>query len=624
MTDTFSTTESDWQGVDDVPTAESDNLVKSGGLYKIQQIESQEIQTNINTGYFIESTGVKQSSSNFAITDVIELMPGRVISLYAAGYSTRVSMISEYNENDESYKPLCLSIDSELRFYNYRNKGVNPVKIVLSFNVTKDYHFVTTSSIVNYDINNLILPSEVVCDGILVNDYQKLQAGYYKKNDNVVNLNITESSNFRCIKFPITVGNVYKVYGYHQDNHAPFYVLCDLNGLVLDSSNTVGYNEKTIIVEQNGYLLINVYYVHTDFYCYINTLAANSSLSALGHYFLTSGNSVKTIDIATAIEGKYLDGGGIIQNGSSFRISEPIKLLRGQKIILTAAGYHESVSLISIVKDNYYEPAILSIDDDIHDYEFTALESCFVVLSFKWYNSSYSAVIVSDFLSEKIVSIEDNLSALIQKTDIEYCRFFRNVLFVGDSLTKGVDGAKTDGSVTPYNYPYYLARKSNFNFANEAISGYTAKQWWDTKGEIINYSDYDAAIIYLGTNGGLTDTVDTDINIEDYTQNADNNTGCYGKIIAKIKEESPSAKIYLIAGPNEYVRRETTMNPAVRALANIYNVNLIDLENCKLSDNGRNGYIRYHYRPADGIHYNDLGYFVFSELVFDSISLIDI
>ena len=85
MTDTFSTTESDWQGVDDVPTAESDNLVKSGGLYKIQQIESQEIQTNINTGYFIEKTGVKQSSSNFAITDIIELMPGRVISLYAAG-----------------------------------------------------------------------------------------------------------------------------------------------------------------------------------------------------------------------------------------------------------------------------------------------------------------------------------------------------------------------------------------------------------------------------------------------------------------------------------------------------------------------------------------------------------
>lgn len=33
MSDTFSITESDWQGVDDEPTAGSDNLVKSGGVY---------------------------------------------------------------------------------------------------------------------------------------------------------------------------------------------------------------------------------------------------------------------------------------------------------------------------------------------------------------------------------------------------------------------------------------------------------------------------------------------------------------------------------------------------------------------------------------------------------------
>ena len=35
MADTFSTTESDWQGVDDEPIAESDNLVKSGGVASI-------------------------------------------------------------------------------------------------------------------------------------------------------------------------------------------------------------------------------------------------------------------------------------------------------------------------------------------------------------------------------------------------------------------------------------------------------------------------------------------------------------------------------------------------------------------------------------------------------------
>ena len=34
MSDAFSTTEGDWQGVDDVPTAGSNNLVKSSGVYE--------------------------------------------------------------------------------------------------------------------------------------------------------------------------------------------------------------------------------------------------------------------------------------------------------------------------------------------------------------------------------------------------------------------------------------------------------------------------------------------------------------------------------------------------------------------------------------------------------------
>ena len=34
MSNVWSTTVADWQGVDDEPTVESDNLVKSGGVYK--------------------------------------------------------------------------------------------------------------------------------------------------------------------------------------------------------------------------------------------------------------------------------------------------------------------------------------------------------------------------------------------------------------------------------------------------------------------------------------------------------------------------------------------------------------------------------------------------------------
>ena len=124
----------------------------------------------------------------------------------------------------------------------------------------------------------------------------------------------------------------------------------------------------------------------------------------------------------------------------------------------------------------------------------------------------------------------------------------------------------------------------------------------------------------MGTNGGLTDTVDTDC-YEDYTQNADTNTGCYGKIIGKIKATAPKCKIFVVAGVNDYVRRATTMNPAVRALAEFYDVGLIDVENCIMSDAGGGGTEqRYLYRPIDGIHYNALGYMTLSNMFYDSMS----
>ena len=44
MSNSFSTTESDWQGVDDEPTVGSDNLIKSGGVAdSINQLSSKSV-----------------------------------------------------------------------------------------------------------------------------------------------------------------------------------------------------------------------------------------------------------------------------------------------------------------------------------------------------------------------------------------------------------------------------------------------------------------------------------------------------------------------------------------------------------------------------------------------------
>jgi hypothetical protein len=74
MSDTFNTTVANWQGVDDVPTAGSDNLVKSGGVYaKTNALE----KLNFN---FLDSTtypNISQNGNNVTIQHHIYLFVGK-------------------------------------------------------------------------------------------------------------------------------------------------------------------------------------------------------------------------------------------------------------------------------------------------------------------------------------------------------------------------------------------------------------------------------------------------------------------------------------------------------------------------------------------------------------------
>lgn len=227
--------------------------------------------------------------------------------------------------------------------------------------------------------------------------------------------------------------------------------------------------------------------------------------------------------------------------------------------------------------------------------------------------------------ADDLAAIEGDVESLADKVNaisteiIQYPQLFDNILCIGDSLTVGYDGSGDTPLVK--NYPHFIEKLTDANTTLKAHGGWTTKQIWD--GEISTATDlanYDCAIIFLGTNGGLTDTVSTDCKA-DYTQNADTNTGCYGKIIGKIKADAPNCKIFCVAGVNDYIRRATTMNPAVRALAEFYSVGLIDVENCIMSDSGSaSSAERYLYRPIDGIHYNALGYMALANMFYNAMS----
>ena len=120
-------------------------------------------------------------------------------------------------------------------------------------------------------------------------------------------------------------------------------------------------------------------------------------------------------------------------------------------------------------------------------------------------------------------------------------------------------------------------------------------------------------IIYLGTNDGLTDTVNTDCVGNDYTQYANTNTGNYGKIIKKSLDVGSKVILIKCYAPSISIE---TINKTIEDLAQKFNVVVVDNE--KLTDN------LYHYFPdltgTNGVHYNDLGYEVFTEQLINNIN----
>lgn len=208
---------------------------------------------------------------------------------------------------------------------------------------------------------------------------------------------------------------------------------------------------------------------------------------------------------------------------------------------------------------------------------------------------------------------------------------FNNILCIGDSLTFSqvyydINPSDDKGiSRKAYNtYPELLAKRTGTEVTSFAETGYSALKWWEKYvegkfGDIIQ-KENQLAIIYLGTNAGLTDTLDTDApSGTDYNNWASTNTGCYAKIIAKCQEVG--CKIILVQC--FYTSGGTNANTVITN-------NVID----KMADRFKCGVVPPIYLKEkalhcfpDGrehgsdtaVHYNDLGYSAFTDALIHEI-----
>ena len=454
-----------------------------------------------------------------------------------------------------------------------------------------------------------------------------LTSGYINANDNT----IVSSENFG-ITAPIAVkkGQIIKLTATGYGTSIGMIATCNADNTSRATKvRSIDNNEHTYTytVEEDGYVVCSVKTLYDTKYALsiiMNYYGLFDDVNVYGDILqiVSAGTVGKPIE--RNISGSYVFPDGTVQQATTMFISQSIDLYPGQTLTFNGRGYNSAVAMISEYNSasNTYTPLVISVDSTDRSYTYTALERMTVRCSAVYYASGqdvpYSATITTpDTDSIRISTLESKVNSISTEI-IQYPQLFDNIVCIGDSLTVGYDGSGDTPLVK--NYPHFLEKLTDANTTLKAHGGWTTKQIWD--GEISTATDlatYDCAIIFLGTNGGLTDTVSTDCKT-DYTQNADTNTGCYGKIIGKIKAEAPNCKIFCVAGVNDYVRRASTMNPAVRALAEFYSVGLIDVENCIMSDSGSGSSAeRYLYRPIDGIHYNALGYMTLANMFYDAM-----
>lgn len=178
-----------------------------------------------------------------------------------------------------------------------------------------------------------------------------------------------------------------------------------------------------------------------------------------------------------------------------------------------------------------------------------------------------------------------------------------NVICIGDSVTEGVGTGVSAENYPKYSYPTRLAKMTDWTIENAGFGGITTLGWWQTKLSNYDFTQYQLAIIELGYNGGLTDTLDTDCVGDDYTAFADTNTGAYCKIIEGIKAVNPDMIIVLII--SSAMQTSGATYKVIGDISEKYSLPVINLTDASCIDLN---VPEYHDNSGDYVHFNALGY----------------
>lgn len=225
------------------------------------------------------------------------------------------------------------------------------------------------------------------------------------------------------------------------------------------------------------------------------------------------------------------------------------------------------------------------------------------------------------------VDVDGKLNADVFNKSISELQFLKNitqaVIFLGDSTTQGLisdygnTADKSGGGYIVYNVltcstPLFFHKLTGIKTYNAGHSGWTAKTWWHNWKDSFPIEDVNLFFMEFCYNGGLTDTLDTDVEpYSDYNDYADTNTGCFCKIIEYIYSFNPNAYIVPVISSNRNAAEVNNSGVVVAKIAQKYGLNYIDLRRTDVVDlmsEVYHGKLKSSSATKDFTHFNALGY----------------
>lgn len=187
----------------------------------------------------------------------------------------------------------------------------------------------------------------------------------------------------------------------------------------------------------------------------------------------------------------------------------------------------------------------------------------------------------------------------------------RKILCIGDSLTQGhIAGYSPAHFEEGVNYPAYFSRMTGAECTNAGVSGITSQRWFENEFSKYDYTDYDTVFLFLGTNGGLPDTISG--------SNTNDQTGYYCSIIEGIQNASPNTKIVLFGNVEPFYSK------VIAKIADYYSLPYLDIYGQSYYGIRRRGSSAselteptiYHPATSDWVHFSRIGYCVLAQVVY--------